>query len=313
MVLFKVFFIFEIGDNKVKNNYIIKVAFGTVVYSQAFQYVDEYIASINNQKKDTNFDLLLLDDNLSSIEREYLNKNINRAIKWIEKGDSKSIQELRIKLIRESKNQGYELLILGDFDDTFSLDRISDVVSNFDCEFSFFYNDLYYLNNNKPFFQYLPLEVDALEFVLESNFLGLSNTALNLKHIDYDLLDDIKIRQTIAFDWILYTLILLRGRKGKKVNECKTFYRIHNQNTAGDIRLSDEGLINEIFIKINHYEKLAEYNSVFELLLKQYIVYRDEFNLYRKNFYNYSNNRNNYWWGNITTIYKLRSENDEDK
>ncbi|WP_352406584.1 hypothetical protein [Acetoanaerobium noterae] len=291
---------------------MIKVGFGTVVYSEAYNYVNDYIDSINNQNYDS-FDMLMLDDNLSDYQHQYIDKNINKNIKWIDKVNCKSIQELRIKLIIESKNKGYDLLILGDFDDTFSLDRISNFVSNFDCGFSFFYNDLYYLNENKPFFQYLPLEVDSLDYILESNFLGLSNTALNLNHIEYDFLDKIKLKKTIAFDWMLYTLILLRRKKGKKVNECKTYYRIHNQNTAGDISLSDEGLIREIDIKINHYKQLAEYNNEFKLLLEQYLIYRNSFNFHKKTLYNYSNNVNNYWWGNINTTKIRRSGNYEDK
>lgn len=291
---------------------MIKVGFATVVYSEAYNYVDDYINSINNQDYD-DFDLLLLNDNLSAYQHEFIDKHINKNIEWIDKGDCKSIQELRIQLIIESKNRGYDLLILGDFDDIFSLDRVSYIVSSFDSDFSFFYNDLYYLSNNKLFFSHLPLVVDEIEYILESNFLGLSNTALNLNYIEDNLLEQLKIKQTPAFDWMLYTLILLYGGKGKKINNCKTYYRIHNNNTAGDIKISDEGLFKEISIKILHYENLSNINSVFKELLEQYIIYREEFSFYRKIFYEYSNNRNNYWWGNIDKLDIARRENNANR
>lgn len=279
-----------------------KVALGSVVYQEASKFKSDFIESINNQNT-SDFDVILLNDNLKSDGLAELVEEISQTVYIVESKIGSSIPELRISLIEVAKEMNYDLLILIDFDDTMSSDRIKSNISEFDDQYTFFYNELYYLDSKEKFFKSMPSKVDSILPVLESNFLGLSNTALNLKRVDNDFMNVIKTLQTVAFDWILYSSLLLRGSKGKKVDTCGTFYRIHSQNTAGDTNTDLKSLKKELDIKLEHYLKLLTLDESFDEIYKGYLELSDLFKKEPSKLLNKAYNNNRYWWGSISLKY----------
>jgi len=280
-----------------------RVAFGTVIYKMAHSYQEDYINAINNQ--DTkDFDVLLLNDNLNNEKCEYLTNRIKQKIIWVNRKTDMTIPELKIELIKSAKEKEYELLIFGDFDDSFSENRISQYILNYDSKYSFYYNELYYMDQKNRFFYMLPPIVEEINPILECNFLGFSNTALNMNTIDHTLLNSLNTKQTIAFDWMVFSLLLLQGHKGKKIEDCLTYYRIHEHNIAGETHYSIEGLKKEVEIKVAHYSKLVGIDSRYLGLYKFYTDLKNSFttNLLLKKL----TINNQYWWGSINKDDVLR-------
>lgn len=282
-----------------------RVAFGTVVYKAAYKFHKDFINTINKQDAEE-FDVFLLNDDLDDNEYDNLIQGINRSVIRIISDEKNSIPENRIKLIERAKKEKYDLLILGDFDDTMSENRISTILLKFNDDYSFFYNELYYLNTDKKFFHSLPPTIEDIDSIYECNFLGLSNTALNLKKIDRTILETLYNKQTTAFDWMIYSLLLLQGHKGKRVDTCKTYYRIYDQNTAGEADISLGGLKKEVEIKIDHYSMLIDIDSAYIGLLEFYSMLHDSFEEYSNILLEKSIINNYYWWGRLNTDYFLK-------
>lgn len=288
-----------------------KIAFGTVVYEYAYKYYEEFSNSINNQTSN-NFDVLLLNDDLNKEKYNELAKCINNKVINLESKDDSTIPELRIELIKKAKEMSYDLLILGDFDDVFSNDRIEKVKLKYNTEYSFYYNDLYYLNTNNSFFCTLPNFTISVNPILESNFLGLSNTSLNLNNINFDILENLKNRQTLTFDWMIFSLLLLKGHKGEYVKNCRTYYRLHEANTAGDADTSLEMLKKEIDIKLDHYSKLTDKNLVYSELYDFYTKFKKASFERADILSKYASMNNHYWWGRFNKKSILKEKIYED-
>ncbi len=276
-----------------------RVAFGAVVYKEAFQYYREFVEAINNQDL-YDFDIILLNDNLEKHQFEVIAQDLNRKVVEVLNDDASSIAENRLNLIRYAIRKGYDLLIIGDFDDSMSENRMSSIKLSYDQEYTFYYNDLFYLDSKEMFFTQLPSEVANVALVYEQNFIGFGNSALNLNNIDGALIDLLYSKQTLAFDWMLYSMLLLHGHKGKKIDGCQSYYRIHDCNTAGDMKLSIDGLKKEIEIKVAHYSKLVtEDDPMFMRLLSFYSALYDSFENHFDVLMNESIANNHYWWGRI--------------
>jgi hypothetical protein len=275
-----------------------KVAFGTVVYKEAFDYYIDFIDSINNQTY-RDFDTIILNDNLDTYELHKLSNSLrDEMILWNGKDNSKPF-ELRVELIRRAKQENYDLLILGDFDDKFSTDRVSKIVCELEEAFSFYYNDIYYFNKENKFFNQIPKHTLSISNILESNYLGLSNTALDLRKIDFKLIDELEECACSIFDWCMYSTILNHGLTGKRVEDCKTYYRIHSSNIAGINKCDHDSIHREINIKLEHYSILKDKNPEFTIRYNRYLRIENYIKSMNTNqILSYIEN-NDYWWGKI--------------
>lgn len=250
-----------------------KIVFGSVLYKQAMPYFNDFFSSVINQTyKD--FDIILMIDDLlpqeiSPFIEKYTNDNCNIKVKYSKKKCRP--YELRIYLIEYAKVEGYDLLIIGDCDDVFGDNRIEKTVEHYQYhqETGFFYNQLYTFDHI-PVMGELPYETEYIEQIGERNYLGLSNTAINMKYINDSVLSDLKQGNTYIFDWFLYSIFLMRGIKGQYVEEAMSLYRIHNDNLVGIPKPSKDNIQKELAIKIEHYKLLSKYDEYFEKLLIQY-------------------------------------------
>lgn len=277
-----------------------KIAFGTVIYKESFKFYLDFVDSINNQLyKD--FDTIILNDDLGKDDLQLVSNSFNNnIIFWNGKVNSEPF-ELRVELINKAKLNNYDLLILGDFDDQFSKDRILTIVEEFEENFAFYYNDIYYFDQKREFISNMPKYTCNIYDILESNYLGLSNTALNLAKIDFDLIDELRECSTAIFDWCMYSILLNKGLKGKKVENCRTYYRMHLANIAGKRKVDYVSILEEIAIKLKHYSILSEKNLEFSkrydryLKIKTYIEKNDlnEIIKYIED--------NEFWWSGINS------------
>ncbi|MBB6454539.1 hypothetical protein HNQ94_003028 [Salirhabdus euzebyi] len=274
------------------------VAFGTVIYEEGFDYSLEYIKSLNQQTYN-DFDLLLLNDNLSKNKLDFITDNLKVTPKIYQGTNGLKPHELRVELIQIAKSKNYDIIIFGDFDDVFSEDRIASIMMEFNEDFGFFYNDLYSLEFNNKFFSELPDITQNIDSILESNYVGLSNSALNLNLVNQKIICDLNQCSNTIFDWYLYSLLLLLGLKGKKIKNGKTFYRLHSLNVAGKSENTLQDLMKEIEVKVRHYHSLSNKSIIFNEKLNNYQRLKHSIESFEINIMDYVDYDNDYWWGKL--------------
>lgn len=272
------------------------IAFGTVVYNNAVPYFTEFIESIKNQSyKD--FSLLIINDDVlaDDLQKKLNDLKVDNYI-IISNADGKSPVELRVKLLEEAKKNNFDLLIIGDCDDTFALNRVEKIVSSYETNpnITFYYNMLLQFNKQRVM-EDLPYITTGINNILESNYLGLSNTAINLKKISIQFIESLTECDSFVFDWYLFSRILLNGGQGIFVSDTYTLYRIYENNYAGLTSAAEQQIYKEYEVKKKHFTLLSPYDDVFQMLLEKYQVLSLE---------QYTQNSNNtgFWWSNIKLL-----------
>ena len=265
-----------------------KILFGSVVYQAAEKYLDDFFSSIDKQiMKD--FSVLLLDDDmdLRMLRKRLLQYSFHVDVIHVQ---GKTPVQLRIELIRKAKQEGADLLVLGDCDDFFSNSRVVDITNTYVNypEYIFFYNELKNEDGMKVMPE-LPKYVNNFKEIGEYNFLGLSNTALNINNISFEFIDSLEEYYFNIFDWYLFSRLLLDGKCGKKVERCSTIYRLHENNIAGIQGLNNKNIKREIEIKKKHYESLRKNN----------IYYEEKYEQYQKENYSVLKRKSKYYWWNL--------------
>lgn len=263
-----------------------KTCFATVIYKQAREFFEPYIESVN-QQTDQEFDLLLLNDNYSKEELSTLSIPAN-AVVVDENGKGLSIGLLRVELLLEAKQRGYELMIIGDADDTFVSTRVESYRKAYkmDKSYAFYYNDLV-TDKGKEVFDFIPGVVRDVRPISQGNFLGMSTTAINLNMLTVEFIESLKRGDCNIFDWYLYSRIIMDVGPGKFVEAAETVYRIYENNEVGvtvDVN-------RELNVKLAHYGRLAEYPYFAKLKRLLETIDIDELDTTTTN--------HGYWWSNI--------------
>jgi hypothetical protein len=277
-----------------------RIALGTVAYRQNQKFTRDFVESINNAKNLN--ELIVVNDNLENTEINYLKNEILIKTNFIKPhSEIRSIPQLRALLLKEAKKNGVDLLVLADFDDTFSINRVKQIEIEYDDSYSFFYNEVVLMESGKPFITDLPKTVFSIEQIAESNFLGLSNTAINLSKVDQNVFELLEECQSKIFDWYLFSIIISLGGKGKLIENVATHYRIHQSNTAGVTQISKDAYLNELRIKIDHYSALVSKKILpyaYLDAIKHIYCHRDV--IYEKHVKD-KQNQFNRWWQLIST------------
>lgn len=272
-----------------------RTAFGTVVYHSAWKYLNEFCKSLNEQTTQE-FTVLIVCDNLPKPCIQELKQKLKQPLILIPITEKRSIPDLRVTLIKKSKQYDFDLLILGDFDDIFQRNRVEKIKQMFKLhsEYAFFYNQLVDFSG-KEVFSILPKEISGINRLLESNFCGLSNTALNMQLIDDGFIDSLFEGETRVFDWYLFSRIILSGGKGQYVADTKTLYRIHENNVAGISVRMQQDYEKELSIKKVHYNLLKKKNPIIYNLYKLYDQLTIEMIMIEKSAYR-NQILHGYWW-----------------
>jgi len=279
-----------------------KIMFGSVVYKDAMAYLDDFLSSVQMQSFKA-FDLVLINDD---IQPNKINDRLSEKNIIIEHTNGiYSVVELRIRLLEYAIKHHYDLLIFGDIDDTFSHTRVEKIMRAYDENMGFYYHDLTLIGTKTSFFgNRLPENTTVIEQIVDYNYLGLSNTAINIA-LTKKLLSNLKNQKVIAYDWYLFSCLLLNQYIGKKVEDCTSYYRIHERNIAGETNyLTDMKLERGINVKKEHYQTLKQYLNVFQEKYEKIIMLERKLSEkeYKEAYLNYINKilpDKCFWWENI--------------
>ena len=278
-----------------------KICFGTVIYKQAKEFFTDLIESVDKQT-DKNFDLLITNDNYDLSELVEMGvltednkpcqvaKTINGVVRFVDLQPLHlSIAQTRIHMIRAAKELGYELLVIGDADDTFSSTRIKEykMAYKLDKSAAFFYNELV-TDTGDTVLKNMPERVDNVRPISQANFLGMSTTAINLTQITDEWLDTLAEGDCAVFDWYFYSRMLMDVGYGRLVHNAATIYRIHEGNEVG----ITHDPVREKEVKLNHYKNLAKRYAYFKHLY-------DDLNQLDLARLDIEHDHQGYWWSNI--------------
>lgn len=248
-----------------------KVIFGSVVYRAALEYLDDFLDSLDGQTFQE-FEVLLVNDDLEDETLgEHVRKcaNLSKKTTILKADEGQAIPLLRIHLLKEAKKRGGTLLILGDCDDFFSGDRVASAVSGYEPEVSFLYNEILDFDG-QAVMPPMPRSTESIRDIGERNYLGFTNTAVNLDKVDGDFLDGLREGKTNIFDWYFFSKLILAGGTGKYLRHGKSYYRMHERNLAGRVQNTEEARARELQVKLEHYELLKKDSPYFEGLLADY-------------------------------------------
>lgn len=273
-----------------------KCAVGSVVYKEAEEYLYDFFGSLLKQNSH-DFDIILLNDNykLSEINKkvsDYFGEYKNQITIINSSTETNEPFQLRIRLMEEIKRRNYDLLIFADCDDCLSENRVECIQKSYDKKYTFYYNEIKDFQGNYVM-PVMPDNTTSIMNVGEQNYLGLSNTAVNLNYLSEEFIKSLYEGQTLIFDWYLFSRILLNGAIGTKVNNCYTFYRLHDNNIAGKTSEGNKALEKEIKVKLQHYNLLAKHHPYYKGLLEKYKNISIDSLKYNEDAIDV------YWWGMI--------------
>lgn len=241
-----------------------------VVFPSVRKYLADYFDSLLDQTyKD--FDLVLLNDGLNDGLDDYKWPPTLNIIEIPCSGPPASIRE---RGINHALDAGYERLVFTDTDDYFAENRLerciellmdNDIVVNdltLVDEDGSPYDELYISGRLKE------LDEVGLDFMMDRNIMGLSNTAIRMSCLSGPVSFD---EGLIAVDWHFFSTLLLRGCRAVFTGGTVTFYRQYGSNTVGlGGGLDEAGIRREVEVKALHYAILSAIDRRFALLAGEF-------------------------------------------
>lgn len=239
-----------------------KTAFLTTIFPMKKEYLYDFFDSLKNQTYKP-FDIVVVNDgyeNFDQIKSEY-----NQFLNIIELQYSNTPAKNREFGINYCIDNKYDVLIFGDSDDYFADNRVAkslellkdnDIVIN---DLSLFHDNSIYEKN------YISNRIENntiidIDFILDKNIFGLSNTALLLKGLDKITIPN----DLIVVDWYFFSLLLISNKKAVFTNETTSYYRQHELNTVGLKDIDLVSLKKGIEVKKKHYELLKNHTNIFD-------------------------------------------------
>ena len=181
---------------------------------------------------------------------------------------------IRINLIKYLIEEGFNKVLFADCDDMMANNRL---------EFSFemlnkcdvVVNDVFLSGkeiklNNYFSKEFKNLQIINLEMLYLYNFMGLSNTAAKVNILGLNM--KLNNKNLKAFDWFLWTKVLLENKKSYFFDKSLTEYRIHDNNVSSLISSVSKQALEGIKVKKEHYEQLSLENEKFNELHKKFIL-----------------------------------------
>lgn len=274
-----------------------KTALVSFLHPKARPYWPDALQSINLQT-DVSFDTIVVNDAFGTIDANGVTRIINNEAHF-------SSLALRQHVFNLLMDDGYDLLISLDADDTMSADRVSNTIKACEehPEAAFYYSALNYMAEPERAFFDLPEYLNDIKMIFFSNYIGLSHMSLNLKFLRKNSKHFNFPQNVIALDWYLAVSMLLAGFSGKKT-QGTTYYRLYGDNLAGE--MSDatfEKAVRVLKIKVSHYEaieSLLEDRKYKEACASELVRLRSLLNSSEEELRNYLHSRKpvttNHWW-----------------
>jgi hypothetical protein len=243
-----------------------KVAFLTTIFPINETYIDDFFHSLISQT-DSDFDLIILNDGyseLNALKAKYSDLNI------IELETANNIALNRERLIKYAKDNSYSFALFGDIDDYFDNNRIA-VSKSLLESYDIVVNDLTIFSSKKlQFEKYFSNRITnnteiTLDFILDKNIFGLSNTAINLDNIRrQEIMFSPKL---IAVDWYFFSNLLLQSKRAIFTCDTVTHYRQHGSNTVGMGSVTLESINNILKVRHIHYMHMKSKADIYNELL----------------------------------------------
>ena len=235
------------------------IALFTVIYPAAERFIHDFNVCLANQTFKS-FDLIVVNDGC-----RFSAVDLFQTVNVLEIKGSSSIAKNRELGINFALLQDYEVLILCDIDDVFTNDRVAKSIESLG-KADIVVNDLDIIGPEKEILSssYFSHSVTSdtvidLNFILNKNILGFSNTALKLsgmKKVSFPA--ELKV-----VDWYFFTLLIQQDAFVKFIPESLTGYRQHGNNMIGIDDFSIELFKKMLHLKYMHFSFLSERNAFF--------------------------------------------------
>ena len=244
-----------------------KTVIATTVFATPEKISNAYFTSLTVQTYEQ-FDVLVVNDgfDISSAKLEYPELNI------LEIRPGVSPISNRVILINEIKRLGYDYVIFADFDDYFSEDRV-EVTLSYLKHFDLVVNDLNLVTESQINYNYLSERFNNryqfnIKDIYTKNFVGLSNTGVNTKYLPKMLFTP----DVIAFDWYLFSKVLLQSPSAIFTNDTSTYYRQYAENIAGFYASKTD----KSEVKLKHYQEMQKLDPHYTgLIIKEQSMLQD--------------------------------------
>lgn len=240
-----------------------------VIYPAAMQYFKEFIR--NYEKQTELVPLLIYSD---GVDREIIELELKDCnFKWQFQALPRNlnVSQNRIEVLKSLSMLPYAWFLFIDADDLMSENRIEISLKNLDGSADILYNQITLLSGGPYFMRSLPPKLMSIHDIARGNFVGLSAVSIKKSAIQSAMHWLHYGATCIAFDWFLMSVLLFVGAKGRLLFECETYYRIYNENTAGDLWLTSQKYLTERKVKQLHYTALASFypeasSTLFEMI-----------------------------------------------
>lgn len=296
-----------------------KILLATVIYPTSYfeLFLKDIILSMRNQSYQ-DFSVLFFLDKVSStlvkpiIEAYDLSQ---KNIFYLQNTSNLTPSAIRQNIIDFSYENKYDMLFFCDFDEILFPQKIEKTILYMQDRFDFSFcntlltDSLLAPINGEGFLdkKKIPSIVQTIFPILEKNFIGLGDLAINLKKKDLYKLS----AKTYAYDWFIATHMLLNRWKGIKIEECLGSYRQHDLNyVGGNFKLTTQNLSLGIKVKKQHYKYFCVFNNIFKSLLDE-ILKTECYVLKNREKYikiindNFSTEKM-CWWENIKTLEEIK-------
>ena len=246
------------------------IAFLTTIYPINELYVTQFFESLINQTN-VNFDVIIVNDGYADFNKL---KKIYHSLHIIELPGVGCVAKNREALIKHALFCGYHTAIFGDIDDYFDRQRV-EVVELLLKNNDIVINDLTAFNQQKLTHEHIfSSRIDNLaeipsDLIIDRNIFGLSNTAIKLQEMTAK---DISFpSKLIAVDWYFFSNLLLNNKKAIFTNDTITYYRQHDNNTAGIGTINASTILKAIKVKLIHYHSMIAKDKKYQLLHNQHL------------------------------------------
>jgi len=245
------------------------VIIGTV-YPKVEQYLSRYLDSLEAQSSNS-FDLLLANDGFIGLE-DLLSK---RKLYWHILEASKTVSETRRKLINKAIEYGYSKIIFSDCDDELSFNRV-DILSSLLDKYVVVVNDLDIINSSNQLIEknylsnrFIDGESINLTKLQSGNMMGLTNTAATASAFNGCIA--LQRGEALAFDWYLWSTVLLNIKDVIFTNKTTTKYRTYSNNVAGlPQAINKINVFNGLKVKHDYYKLMSEIKDSYSEIKDSY-------------------------------------------
>jgi len=230
----------------------------TTVFPEVEPYLARYLDSLEAQSS-SSFELLIANDGYIGLE-EILSK---RKLQWRILEVNKTISENRRDLINKAIEYGYSKIIFSDSDDELSFNRVKVLSSMLDNN-DVVVNDLDIIDSSNQLIEkkYFSNRFDDgeninIRKVQSGNMMGLTNTAATASALKNCIA--LKKGESIAFDWYLWSTVLLNFKTVVFTNKTTTKYRTHSNNVAGlPQAINDRNVCKGLEVKCEYYKLMSQ-------------------------------------------------------